>query len=108
MCSGGTERPSDIEIPTDSEDDRAGPYAIHAGNVPLVWMRREAGDKGLVFKSKEFTWDPEDVEFGTRKMMSLGWKIFEIFPIRHQVSFSGAGKHKWRLRYCGRFNLLTY
>ena len=74
VSSGGTERPSDIEIPTDSEDDRAGPYAIHAGNVPLVWMRREAADKGLVFKSKEFTWDPEDVDFGTRGALTSRWR----------------------------------
>ena len=94
--SGGTERSLHGALLADSEDDDLGPYAVHAGNVPLVWMQREAADKGLVFKSKGFTWGPEDVESRTRNTMSLGWKIFEILPVRHQVSFSGTGKHKWR------------
>ena len=59
-------------------------------------MRQEAAAHGLVFEPKEFAWDPKDVDFGTRNSMSSGWKIFEIVPIRHQVSFSGTGKHERR------------
>ena len=72
------------------------PYTIQAGNVPLVWMRQEAAAKGLVFDPEEFAWDPQDVDFGTRNSMTFPWKMFELLPTRHQVSFTGAGRHKWR------------
>lgn len=83
-------------IQLDSEDDDSGSYTVHAGNVPLLWMRREAATNGLVFKPEEFTWDPEDVDLGRQDSMTGFWKFFEKLPIRHQVSFSGTGKHEWR------------
>lgn len=78
------------------KDDDPWLPTVHAGNVPFLWMREEAAAHGLVFESKEFTWDPEDIDFGTIETMTFGWKIAEIFPFRHQVSFSGTGKHKCR------------
>lgn len=79
-----------------SEPDDSGSYPVHAGNVPLLWMRREAAAHGLVFAPEEFTWDPEDVDKGTKDTMTSGYKFLEILPIRHQVSFSGIGKHERR------------
>ena len=72
--SGGTERSLHGALLADSEDDDLGPYAVHAGNVPLVWMQREAADKGLVFKSKGFAWDPEDIGFGRRDALTSRWR----------------------------------
>ena len=69
---------------------------VHAGNVPLLWMRREAEAKGLVFTSERSAWHPEDVALGRRDAMNVAWKFCEILPIRHQISFSGTGKHEWR------------
>ena len=75
-------------------DDDA--YPVHAGNVPLLWMSREAAAKGLVVKSEVFDWGPDDVNFGRNDSMDPGYKFLEIMPIRHQVSFSGTGKHERR------------
>ena len=93
--SGGVDRLHD-QMHAYSEDDNAVPYTVHAGNVPLVWMRQEAAAKGLVFDLGEFSWDPQDVDFGTRDSMTLTWKIIELFPTRHQVSFTGTGRHEMR------------
>lgn len=78
------------------EADDSGSYPVHAGNVPLLWMRREAAANGLVFKPEVFTWDSEDVDLGREDSMTVGWKFLEMLPIRHQVSFSGTGKHERR------------
>ena len=61
MSSGGITRPYDGGVlhPTEDED-----YAFHAGNISLLWMRREAAAQGLVFKSEEMAWCPDDVDFG--------------------------------------------
>ena len=58
-------------------------------------MTREAAAKGLVFDSEGFSWWPEDVDLGRKDTMGWYW-IFEVLRIRHQVSFSGTGKHEQR------------
>jgi hypothetical protein len=73
-----------------------GPDPVHAGNVPLLWMSGEAAANGLVFEQEGFGWGPDDVDLGRVDTMNLGYKVLEIMPIRHQVSFSGAGKHERR------------
>lgn len=93
LSGGGTIRPHDK---MDRHSKGNGPSALHAGSVPLLWMRREAAANGLVFKPEEFAWSPEDIDFGTRNTMTSWWRILEILPIRHQISFSGLGKHKRR------------
>lgn len=60
-------------------------------------MKHEAAANGLVFEPEEFSWDPEDVELGRKDSISFGYGIVEILPVRHQVSFSGAGIHRRRL-----------
>ena len=90
--SGGVDRSHD-QMHAYSEDDDPVPYTVHAGNVPLVWMRQEAAAGGLVFDLEEFAWDPQDVDFGTRNWVAPVWNIFEVLPIRHQVSFTGTGRH---------------
>lgn len=74
-------------------DDDPGPYTVHAGNVPLLWMREEAAAHGLVFDAKEFTWDPEDVDFGTSNLVTRGRSIVETLLFRRRVLFGGTGKH---------------
>ena len=69
---------------------------VHAGNVPLLWMSREAAARGLVFKLEEFGWGPDDVDLGRVDRMKSWYKFLEFIPIRHQVSFSGTGKHESR------------
>lgn len=59
-------------------------------------MTQEAADKGLVFDPEGFSWWPEDVDLGRKDSMKWYWKIFEVLRIRHQVSFSGIGKHERR------------
>jgi hypothetical protein len=59
-------------------------------------MSREAAAKGLVFKPEGFGWGPDDVDLGRHDTMNFGYKLLEILPIRHQVSFSGTGKHELR------------
>ena len=74
-----------------------GPDPVHAGNVPLLWMSREAAARGLVFKPEfEFGWGPDDVDLGRVDTMKFGYKFLEIMPICPQVSFSGTGKHERR------------
>ena len=93
--SGGVDRPHD-GMYAYSQDDDSMPYPVHAGNVPLVWMRQEAAAKGLVFNLEEFAWDPQDVDFRTRNSMGPAWSFLELLPIRHQVSFTGTGRHERR------------
>ena len=74
------------------KDDDPWLHTTHAGNVSFLWMRQEAAAQGLLCEPN-FAWAPKDVDFGTRNSMS-GWEIFEVLPMRYQVSFSGTGKHK--------------
>ena len=67
MSSGGTNRSYDGGIPHPTEDEH---YAAHAGNTPFLWMRREAAANGLVFKSEEMAWCPDDVGFGREDTVS--------------------------------------
>ena len=62
-----------------------------AGNVSLLWMRREATVCGLVLESTDIVWLPDDLDFGTSNSMTRMWRAIEYMPIKHQVSFSGAG-----------------
>ena len=91
--SGGTSRPHTEAVPDPAGDD---PYPVHAGNVPLLWMSREAAANGLDVKSEGFGWGPDDVDLGRHDTMNFGYKLLEIMPIRHQVSFNGTGEHKRR------------
>ena len=59
-------------------------------------MSREAAAKGLGFNPEGFGWGPDDVDLGRHDTMKFWYKLLEIVPIRHQVSFSGTGKHQWR------------
>ncbi|KIJ09529.1 hypothetical protein PAXINDRAFT_87344 [Paxillus involutus ATCC 200175] len=67
-------------------------YSFHAGNVSLMWMRHEAAESGLILKPTDMVWTPADLESGTSKSMSLAWKILELLPIKHQVSWCGPGE----------------
>ena len=95
LPSGGTSRPdvTGVTVPDSTYNER---YPIHSGNVTLQWMRHEAAAQGLIFKSGAIAWCPEDVDLGRKDSMNLVWKLFETLPFRHQVSFSGTGKHKLR------------
>lgn len=59
-------------------------------------MKQEAAASGLVFEPEVFAWVPRDVDFGRKDSLTFFWKVLEIFPVRHQVSFSGTGRHEWR------------
>ncbi|KAF9227008.1 hypothetical protein BS17DRAFT_441298 [Gyrodon lividus] len=74
--------------------------SFQAGNVSLLWMRREASAKGLILKPTDIVWVPDDLDFGTSNSMSAVWNFIEIFPIKHQVSFSGAGEDGRRWHLC--------
>ncbi|KAF8554212.1 hypothetical protein OG21DRAFT_1522574 [Imleria badia] len=65
--------------------------SYQAGNVSLLWMRREAIACGLILKPTDIVWVPDDLDFGTIDSMSRIWRLVEYLPIKHQVSFSGAG-----------------
>ncbi|KAF8124787.1 hypothetical protein EV363DRAFT_1177514 [Boletus edulis] len=82
---GGTNRPGET---------------YHAGNVSLMWMRREASMSGLVLKSGDVLWTlwtDEDIDLGITDSMTLFWKLFEFLPIKHEVSFNGSGENARRL-----------
>ncbi|KAF8134258.1 hypothetical protein EV363DRAFT_1160909 [Boletus edulis] len=68
----------------------------NAGHVSLLWMRREAAANGLVLKSTDIVWLPDDLDSGVRNSMTPMWRALEYLPIRHQVSFSGSGEHAVR------------
>ncbi|KAF8554222.1 hypothetical protein OG21DRAFT_1115500 [Imleria badia] len=63
-----------------------------AGNVSLLWMRREATANGLVLEPTDIVWVPDDLDFGTSSSMTSTWRAIEYMPIKHQVSFSGGGE----------------
>ena len=86
-------RPHAKGDPNPPDDER---HPVHSGNVPFVWMRREAAGRGLVFEPEAVTWGPEDIDFGRKDTMTWLWRILEVIRIYHQVSFSGTGKHDWR------------
>ena len=77
--------------------DRSGSY--NAGNVSLLWMRREAAANGLVLQPTDRVWVPGDLDFGVSDSMTSTWQVMEYVPITHQVSFSGAGDHSRRCVY---------
>lgn len=54
-------------------------------------MRREAAANGLVLQPTDIVWVPNDLDFGTSDSMTRAWRAIEYMPIKHQVSFSGAG-----------------
>ena len=55
-------------------------------------MRREAAANGLVLQPTDVVWVPDDLDFGTSDSMTRTWRVIEYLPIKHQVSFSGAGE----------------
>ena len=59
-------------------------------------MRREASTSGLVLKPGDILWTDEDLDLGATNSISLLWKLVEILPLRHQVSFSGPGRNARR------------
>ena len=59
-------------------------------------MSREAVANGLVIEPEGFGWGPDDVDLGREDSMAPAYGFLEVIPIRHQVSFSGAGKHERR------------
>ncbi|KAF8833616.1 hypothetical protein BDN67DRAFT_985910, partial [Paxillus ammoniavirescens] len=61
--------------------------SFHAGNVSLMWMRHEAAECGLLLKPTDIVWTPVDLDYGTSNSLSLRWKILELFPVKHQVSW---------------------
>ena len=80
-CRGGKHRPG---------------KPFHAGNVSLMWMRCEAETSGLRLKPEHVLWTNDDIDFGTHNSMSPFWKLVEILPVSHQVSFSGSGGNAFR------------
>ncbi|KAF8134268.1 hypothetical protein EV363DRAFT_1160695 [Boletus edulis] len=68
----------------------------NAGHVSLLWMRREAAANGLVLNSTDIVWLPDDLDSGISTSMTRIWRPVEYLPIKHQVSFSGAGEHAVR------------
>ena len=97
MSSGGMSRPRPhTEGALNLTDDESHP--VHSGNVPLVWMRREAADRGLLVDPVTSAWHLEDIDFGREDIdtMPLYCRILEVIPVYHQVSFSGTGKHERR------------
>ncbi|KIJ11751.1 hypothetical protein PAXINDRAFT_118692 [Paxillus involutus ATCC 200175] len=66
--------------------------SFHAGNVSLMWMRHEAAECGVLLKPTDMVWTPSDLEYGTTNSLSLGWKILEWLPVKHQVSWCGPGE----------------
>ncbi|KAF9227032.1 hypothetical protein BS17DRAFT_442811 [Gyrodon lividus] len=71
--------------------------SCHAGNVSLMWMRQEAAESGLVLKPTDIIWTPADLDSGRSNSMSVGWSVLELFPIKHQVSWSGPGENVRKL-----------
>lgn len=55
-------------------------------------MRREAVANGLVLEPTDIVWVPDDLDFGIINSMTSVWRTIEFMPIRHQVSFTGAGE----------------
>ncbi|KIJ60018.1 hypothetical protein HYDPIDRAFT_190199 [Hydnomerulius pinastri MD-312] len=62
-------------------------------------MRQEASSSGLILKPTDLVWMPDDLDFGTSDSMSIPWRLVEIIPIKHQVTFSGSGENarRWHL-----------
>lgn len=65
--------------------------SYQAGNVSLLWMRWEAAANGLILKPTDIVWVSDDIDFGIINSMTHTWKFVKYLPIKHQVSFSGAG-----------------
>ena len=61
-----------------------------------MWMRREAFASGLVLKPGHVLWTDEDLDLGTVDSMTFYWKLVELIPVLHQVSFSGTGENGHR------------
>ena len=59
-------------------------------------MRREATASGLVLEPTDIVWVPDDLDLGTSNSMAGLWPAVEYMPIKHQVSFSGAGEDSRR------------
>ena len=61
----------------------------HAGNISLLWMRREAAANGLVLKPTDVTWVPDDIDFGITDSMTALWRILEYVPFTYQGDGTG-------------------
>ncbi|KAF8554226.1 hypothetical protein OG21DRAFT_1412961 [Imleria badia] len=83
-------------FPSDSKEVWFPGSHSDAGNVSLLCMRREAAAKGLVLHPTDIVWVPDDLDFGTSNSMTGAWPVIEYIPIKHQISFSGAGEDALR------------
>ena len=59
-------------------------------------MRREAALSGLALQSTDIVWAPDDIDFGISDSMTFAWGLIEYLPVKHQVTFSGAGNDAWQ------------
>ncbi|KAF9219898.1 ARM repeat-containing protein [Gyrodon lividus] len=58
---------------------------LQTGDIPLLWMRREAVEAGLRVKSTEAVWKLDDLQKKSIESLRAGWWLLEYFPIQRLV-----------------------
>lgn len=58
---------------------------LQGGDIPLLWMRREAVEAGLKVKPTEVIWKMDDLQKRTMEPLVRGWWLLEFAPVKRVV-----------------------
>lgn len=58
---------------------------LQSGDIPLLWMRKEAVEAGLRVKPTEVVWKMDDLQKRTFESLRKGWWLLEFFPVKRVV-----------------------
>ncbi|KAF8834711.1 hypothetical protein BDN67DRAFT_992604 [Paxillus ammoniavirescens] len=61
------------------------------GDIPLLWMRREAVEAGLRVKPTEAVWRLDDLQKKSIESLRAGWWLLEYFPIKRLLYHNSDG-----------------
>lgn len=58
---------------------------LQSGDIPLLWMRKEAVEAGLIVKPTEVVWKMDDLQKRTFESLQRTWWLLEFAPIKRVV-----------------------
>jgi hypothetical protein len=58
---------------------------LQSGDIPLLWMRKEAVEAGLRVKPTEVVWKMDDLQKRTFESLRRSWWFLEFAPVKRVI-----------------------
>jgi len=70
---------------------------LQSGDIPLLWMRKEAVEAGLKVKPREIVWKMDDLQKRTMEPLRAlpAWWLLEFAPVK-RVIYGAQDKHTFK------------